>query len=472
MPGTSSRAALWTFGRRVAGCLLLLGFLVPAASVTGQALPSGAVGGTCNPGEFGLSSLLLLCGADGRYRYALPEDMPLAPEGGFTTRPAWFPPLSQVFRAANAPACPLTGRVTFTSPVIGAGDLLPIIPQGMMVADHVTPIDHGYFGVRPLATARASRTEADYVAVRAPADAEIIEVGLLGMATSIRVVMAHGCETYSIYMVLNRLSGVLAHLHDDLLARGRLAVSVPILAGEEFGRQRDNPLDFSVHDGATWLSGFVSAFAYTSAEAWKPYTVDPWPYFSPDLEALYRTHMQRLVEPRWGRIDVDVRGTAAGNWFLDGTLGYSGQRVEVVRAATGPIQGGAVEGKLTYAWSHLAIAPHWVQPSRWVFSTGWFADERGDPQQLMIDLEPGQPAPDVLTAGDGPVVYRLRGWNAAVPPVHEGPYEIGYDLVLRDTVGFAAVQVHGDAMSVEIFPGVTTAPVFAGFSANRRTYRR
>ncbi len=136
----------------VAG-FLLVGALAPAAA-SGQHLPQGALGGVCNPGEFARLSLLLRCGADGLFRYALPEEMPLAPEGGFTARPAWFPPLSQVFNAPNAPACPLTGRVTFTSPVIEAGDLLAIIPQGMLVADHVTPIDHGYIGVRPLDASR------------------------------------------------------------------------------------------------------------------------------------------------------------------------------------------------------------------------------------------------------------------------------------------------------------------------------
>ncbi len=98
-------------------------------------------------------------------------------------------------------------------------------------------------------------------------------------------------------------------------------------------------------------------------------------------------------------------------------------------------------GKSTYAWSHLALVPHWVQPSRWIFSTGWFADERGDPRQLLIDVEAGQPAPDALTAASGPVLYRLRGWNALTPLVDEAPYPAGYDLVPRDTARFAAIQM-------------------------------
>ena len=84
-------------------------------------------------------------------------------------------------------------------------------------------------------------------------------------------------------MVLNRLSGALGYLQDDLQAQQRLSPRVRLLAGEEFGEQRDNPLDFSVHVGDAWLSGFASPFSYAEGEAWKPYTVDPWPYFAPDL---------------------------------------------------------------------------------------------------------------------------------------------------------------------------------------------
>ena len=126
-------------------------------------------------------------------------------------------------------------------------------------------------------------------------------------------------------MVLNRLSGALAHLQDDLLATGRLDPRLRLLAGTEFAEGRDNPPDFSVHDGSTWLAGFLSPFSYTSSDSWKPYTVDPWPYFSPDLAAAYESRMQRLAAPLWGRIDYDVAGTASGNWFLSGTVGYSGR---------------------------------------------------------------------------------------------------------------------------------------------------
>jgi hypothetical protein len=430
-------------------------------------------GAPCVRGQYSLAGYLLVCSDAGTFRYALPDDVPPAPAEGYVKRPEWYPPLADVLRAVNPPRCPLSGRVTFTGPIVRLDDLLISVPQGAMLGDHVTPIDHGYIGVKPLATPRAARTEADYVPVYAPADAEVIEISLLGIPTSIRVVFAHGCDTYSVFMVLNRLSGALGHLQDDLLAKGRLAPNVRLLAGQEFAEQRDNPIDFSVHDGATWLPGFVAPFSYAEGEAWKPYTVDPWPYFAPDLDEAYQASLQRVVPPRWGRIDQDVPGTAAGNWFLDGTLGYSGRSIETFRDATAPLSGGFAEGKNSYAWSHLAIARHWVQPAKWIFSIGWWKDNRGDSGQWLIDVATGQPEPSELTARSGVVVYRLQHVGTSTPPKDQAPMPINYDVVPFGTEGIVAVQVNADGtLTIEPRPGAQDPASFAGFSAAKRTYRR
>jgi hypothetical protein len=380
-----------------------------------------------------------------------------------------------VNRSSNPPACPLLGRVTFTSPIVRLDDLLTTVPQGAMIGDHVTPIDHGYIGVRPLTIPSAARTDADYVPVYAPADGEVIEISLLGIPTSIRVVMANGCDTYTIFMVLNRLSGALGHLQDDLLAKGQLAPMIRVLAGEEFAEQRDNPIDFAVQDGAAWLPGFVSPFSYAEGEAGKPYTVDPWPNFAPDLEEAYQASLQRIVSPRWNRIDQDVPRTAAGNWFLDGTLGYSGRSIETFRNATTTLSGGNVEGKTTYAWSHLAIARHWVQPANWIFSIGWWKDERGDSGQWLIEVKPGQPEPSALTLDSGVVVYRLQHMGSTAIPVpgSNAPMPINYDVIPFGTEGIVAIQLNADGtLTVEPRPGQTDPASFAGFTAARRTYRR
>jgi len=420
-----------------------------------------------------MGGYLLVCSDAGTFRYALPEDIPPAPPGGYSSRPEWYPRIDEVYHATNPPPCPVTGRVTFTSPIVRAEDLITSVPQGIMVGDHVTPIDHGYIGVRPLTIPRAARTDADYVPIYAPADGDVIEISTLGSPTSIRVVFAHGCDTYSTFMVVNRLSGALASLQDDLMTSGRLSPNLRLLAGEEFGEQRDNPIDFQVNDGAQWLAGFVSPFAYAEGEAWKPYTVDPWLYFAPDLEALYESKLQRTFDPRWGKIDQDVAGTAAGNWFLDGTVGYSGRTIDAFRSATTSLQGGPVPGKNFSSWSHLAIARHAVQPSVWIFSIGWWKDDNGDPGQWILDVADGKPEPSALTPDSGVVVYRLQHVGTTAPPNGDAPMPPGYDVIPWATEGIVALQVNGDGtLAIEVVPDRQDPASFTGFTSARRIYRR
>src|SRR5204862_7819263 len=109
------------------------------------------VGASCRVGQTGFSGFLLWWASGSKkFRSALPSDIPPAPEEGYPSRPAWYPPLRDQFVADSAPACPLAGRVTLTSPVIDPADLDVIVPQGELIGDHVTPIDHGYIGVRTL----------------------------------------------------------------------------------------------------------------------------------------------------------------------------------------------------------------------------------------------------------------------------------------------------------------------------------
>lgn len=462
--------------RRRLRCLLLTvafaGFATfPALPAFAQGEPRAASPGqSCAAGEFGMAQALLVC-ESGVFRFALPADVPPAPEGGYTSRPAWYPTLASTM-GRPATACGPLGRVMFTHPVINPDDVVSIIPQGMMIADHVTPIDHGYLGGRSLSKPVAARTAADWLPVTAPADGTILQLAMLGSPTSLRVVIEHACETYSIYMVLNRVSGILAPYHDDLLAKQYLTLNLPITAGTIFGEQRDNPLDFSVHVGSAWLRGFVAPFSYSMLESWKPFTVDPWPYFASDLGTAYHGRMQRTSEPRWGVIDQDIAGAAAGNWFLKDTFGYSGQPVAAFQQANAP-SFGWVEGKRTYAWSHLAIARHWVQPSRWVFSVGWWSDPAGDPRQSLIEIPAGTPEPSALTAASGTVVYRLTQWsNIGQSPDSEN-LPIGYQLGPGATLGIVAMRVNADGtLSVEVQPGVTDLGAFRGFSAAVRTYWR
>ena len=416
----------------------------------------------CQPGQTAMQGFLLVCSSAGRFRYALAEDMPARPTGGYTERPSWYPPLRNIFLTNSPPSCPASGRITLTNMLVPVDQLTLSLPQGAMIGDHVTPIDHAYLAIKALDIPQASRTEADYIPVYAPADGEIIEISSLGAANTNRVVIAHGCETYSIIMVLNRLSGVLASYQAELLATGRVSTKIAVLAGQKIGEQRDNPLDYSLHDGAKWLSGYVAPFSYAEGEAWKPYTVDPLPYFTPVLADAVQAVMRRTEAPRWGKIDLDIAGTASGNWFLAGTVGYSGQSESLFRTSTSNIPGGTVAGKNNVAWSHLSITPHWITPSQWVFSIGWWRDEKGDPMQWKIELSAGKPAPSALTADSGTVVYRLRQLS-------------GFTDTSDNTAigGIVAIKVNADeTLTIEPKPGVEDPASFTGFSAAKRSYRR
>ena len=288
----------------------------------------GQLGSTCNKeGELGWNGFLVGVCKSGKVRYTLATDVPTTPVGGYKSRPTWYPTLAQVLGGPGAtePSC-APSSIKFTKPVIPLDKMAASIPYGMMVGGHVTPIDHAYLGITSLTKDIALRTDADWVPVTAPADGTIIELSSLGSPNTSRVVINHGCNLYSVYMVLNKPSGVLANYVSELASKGSVSLSIKVKAGDEFGRQRDNMLDFNVFDGTQWLSGFANPQAYLSQDAWKPYTADFLPFFSDEIRSGIEKWMQKTTSPRTGKIDWDVIGTASGNWFIDGTNGYGGNQ--------------------------------------------------------------------------------------------------------------------------------------------------
>ena len=114
-----------------------------------------------------------------------------------------------------------------------------------------------------------------------------------------------------------------------------------------------------------------------------------------------------------------------------------------------------------------------MQPSRWVFSIGWWADEKGDPVQWLIDVDAAQPPPSELTTEAGMVVYRLRRWDYATPPQGNAPQPIDYDVIPGGVQGLVAVQVNADGtMAIELRPGVQDPATLKNFSDAKRLYRR
>ena len=424
------------------------------------------------------SGQTLVC-RSGKYAWPISTDAPTMPSGGWSSRPAWYPSLPQAISDPNAKETSCrASSVSFTSPVVPLDQLAPTIPYGAMIGDHVTPIDHAYLGLKVLS--KTSVSDSDFVSVTAPADGTIVEVSTLGNSLkTLRVVIRHDCNLYTVYMVLNKISGVLASYASKLSTNEILRPMVAVKAGQEFGQQRDNPLDFNTFDGNSWLSGFVNPFAYLTGDAWKPYTTDYLQYFTPAIRSAMTDQIQRKGSTTSGKIDWDVAGTASGNWFLAGTNGYGGQLDSNILNSTSPVYG-APAGKNGYPWSHLAIAPHEVDNSKWIFSAGWFTDSNGDFKQAMMVVEGSSVAPDKLTASNGLVAYKLvtasptepAGTTARVDGT-KAPWAVGYTLSAGQTIGVVGIQVNSDGtLSIEINTSMTSASQFTAFTSAKRTYHR
>ena len=434
----------------------------------------GKLGTSCTKnGEIGWNGNVVAACKGGIVKYAMQSDVPATPAGGYSSRPAWYPTLTQVMMPPMTaePTCS-PSTIKFTKPVIPLDKLAPTIPYGMMVGDHVTPIDHAYLGVKTLAIPMASRTADDYVPVTAPADGVITEFGNLGSPTSYRVVINHGCNVFTVYMVLNKGTGLLADAYSKLAPNGYAYVNIPIKAGEEFGRQRDNMLDFNVFDGTKFLSGFSNVYSYLTGDTSKPYTVDYLPFFTDDIRSAMESALQRTSSPRVGKIDQDVVGAAAGNWFLAGTNGYGGNPNSLYENATSQVMGGGMTStKNFYAWSHLAIAHHEVDIDKWILSTGWYKDSNGDSTQFMLVVGSGQPTPDKLTSSSGSVTYDLAQVTYINPPGTpdrvEGssePRPVGYTITAGTLLAKVTLQVNSDnSLSLEFGSTFTDA---------KRTYNR
>lgn len=433
-------------------------------------------------GELTLTSVGLtqVC-RNGKWAWPISTDAPKIPAGGWKSRPSWYPTLKQTLTDSNAKATSCKANsVKFTSPIIPLDQMAPTIPYGGLLFEHIVPADFSYVGLKVLSKTREQLTDADYVPITAPADGTIVELSSIANSTDLlRVVIRHDCGLYSNYMVMNKATGVLASYASKLKPNGILKPMVAIKAGQEFGRQRDNSLDFNTFDANSWLSGFVNPFAYLTQDAWKPYVTDYLQYFTPELRTAMANQLQRKGASTAGKIDWDVSGAASGNWFLKGTNGYGGIFDADILKSPNPVHG-RPDGKNGYTWSHLAIVPHNVDSGQWIFSTGWFTNPDGDFKHLLIVPEGNAPTPDKLTASSGLVAYKVVNFVVTEPAGSPSrtqesntPFAIGYTLAQGSTAGVVGLQVNGDGtLSVEVNTSMTSAAEFKTFTSAKRIYHR
>ncbi len=334
-------------------------------------------------------------------------------------------------------------------------DYAMILPYGLVVGAHVTPIDHQYFSPTDFNSAP------DTYNVYAVADARLVGISTRQhngfgdyadqTVTDYRLVFAISCRLLYYYDLVTSLA---PDIQAAYAAQGN-NIDLPVTAGQLIGKIGGQTLDYAVWDTEHKLTGFVNLDDY-SAEAWKQYTADPLNYYTDEAKALALAKYARQVEPRSGKIDYDVDGRLIGNWFQTGTHGYNGLRGESAG---------------NYWTGHLSLAPDYLDPSAWVLSIGnWpggakqFAAKEDSPNPAEVSLETGLVK---YTLVDYRSYVNGQNWDGMTLPT--GPISLHK---YPDVQGCFLVQMTATRnITAEAFPGKSCASV-ENFSDAAVTYER
>ena len=360
--------------------------------------------------------------------------------------------------------CQGTKKLTFTKLPMNEQDFSILIPYGLTVGGHVTPIDHQYF--EPV----DHQSPRDTYPVYAMADALLTSVQprTNDRGTEYRMVFAHSCTSLYYYDLVTSLTGKVKEAYD----KNPKDINLQIKAGEQIGKIGGQTLDFALWDTEKPLKGFVNPASY-DGEAWKIYTADPYPSYSPQLRQLLIDRNPRTVKPIAGKIDYDVDGKLIGNWFQQGTGGYHDFNNK----------------SMEYWGGHLSIAPDLYDPSATVVSIGNYdsypkygpsqdtsqGDGSGARQYLA---KTGSPNPAEVDQASGVIKYELVQKVYLTP---DGSYWDNMSLIKNPkavpssdgrVIATVLVQLTGKRqLKFEVFPGRTAAQV-NGFTSLAKIYER
>lgn len=343
------------------------------------------------------------------------------------------------------------GTVRFTHPPMRMQDIQNIVPYGLMAGGHVCPIDHGYFFPKAGVTAE----------VLAPADGFIVMIAhrtqLRGSTEHQRdyddyaLTIEHSGTHYSLYDLISTLDdSIVGQL--DAAMRSRFAnkepgpplhVRISVKAGQKLGTVTGRSLDFSVVNTRTRLPGLLHPEKY-GHYSWRIHMADMFEFFDGDLKSQLLELNARKTPPLGGKIDFDIAGHLAGNWFLEGSGGYAGDLTD----------------PRGYWMGHLAFVRHHLDPARIVISIG---DFDGRPRQFAISSN--SPDPENITTKDGVVRFEL-----VYVPLDNLGRSIELPPEMRGVQGIALAQVlDGEKLRFEVFPGAQINPAF---TERARIYER
>lgn len=341
------------------------------------------------------------------------------------------------------------GDVVFSHPPVDLDAVEYLMPFGLMIDSHVTPVDHQYFQnfVEPDRAIDVYSPGAGRVVSIQHFGAPVAE-NREGVVDDFRLIIEHTCAVSSIFIHIDTLIPRLAALDPGIGYHA--SVDVPVEGGELIGSFTSN-VDYNLVDLNHRVDGLLDPTSYQQ-EPWKIHVPDTFDYFTPDIRARMEALSLRNGEPLAGLFAYDIDGKAVGNWFLEGTNGYGGVDPDRYWA-----------GHLTFAYDHL-------DPTMVVVSIGTF-----DGRSAQFAVLGNGPDPAWVSVATGVVVYELVRWDylANGDRWDRATHATNIRAIPGDQVdGIIAIQVIADReLLVEVTPGAR-AEDFAGFSQEAATYRR
>lgn len=343
-------------------------------------------------------------------------------------------------------------------------DFVFILPYGLMVGDHVTPIDHQYFAPIVFNSPR------DAYEVRAMAEATIVDIQprVKPEYTEYRFVFSISCTLFYYYDLVTSLAPDVQEAY-EAAQNGpfKKSINFPVKEGQLVGRIGGQTLDFAVWDMDSNLTGFVVPEHYS--ERWKIHTVDPLNYYTDDLKNKILSKYIRTADPISGKIDYDIDGRAVGNWFRENTGGYSG---------------GSRTG-LDYHKGHLSLSYNYLDPEGVIFSIGEYpgtvswtmGNRKGSNLPMQFGVKSNGPDPKDIDVSFGLVKYELVQQDLVDPTTgmmwQNKNIIKGLKIKNNDRVeGVALIQmIDSRKLKVEVFHGKTASQV-SGFDSDAVMYER
>ena len=325
------------------------------------------------------------------------------------------------------------------------GIISHIEPMGAMSGSHVTPVDHIYI------THDSANIPGHGYEVVMPADGIVVNVGRMPNPNrpDYRIVIAHTCTLFTTFIHTGTpVADLMARVGELDLGKSWYGAHA-IAAGEKLADAQENTMDFMVHDAEVTLPGFVVPDSYAN-EAWKIHTLDPFDFYDEPLRSEVLAFNPRTAEPVGGKIDYDIDGRLVGNWFVDGTNGYSG------------------DGRQNYWETHLAIAYDYINPSVLLVSIGADFGIPADACNVCAGaygIKGNTPDPATIGPADGLVKYELVG------RIRPAPGEAMFNDETESIGVMLAEMLEDRTLRFEVIPGVMPGNV-AGFTDAALIYTR